>query len=708
MKTLPMQASFTSGELSPSLRARCDLARYMTGAARLENFIALPQGGITRRPGFVNIKNYSVPVYLVPFKYNADDSMILIFNGTNVITAIGGGGIERSFTISVEAPVYNVSTLSTLRCVQRGNMMFFAHPEYPPCLLRRGANMSWSFEPFEFKEGPWLADSGKNRPEAYLRVRSQENGEWLFRGSAEEFGPAELSRGDVIRADVIVGGGLDGEVPGRGTFDVSASIVVKGAWEFSTSGKNWGGSVHIEKSYDNGISWYVVKTYDKRREEDGNNVMFSGAEDDDDVLYRVRAYTLPNDSATLYYNFVTPPFVKSLSFRVTVAPVVNGGESAFRGRLLTDTNFVCYDIDAPASDWGKCAWDAKNGYPSAVTFYQERLVFAGTESEPQTVWMSKIGDYANFAVSDPLRDDDSITLVLAGDENDKIHSLVSMTDLLAFTRAGEWRISGSGDGGAIAPAAVTAHQQTRMGSKAIQPVVVGNSVVFVQESGAKVHAISYNLQSDGYAGSELSILSDHIFARREITGMAFQQTPDSIIWFAQEDGTMAACTFNPEHDVVAWGRHIVSNRLVKQVCALPSMSKWHGVDVYAVIFSGGTYSVERMGSRILNDAPPSDRSVLETLSVNMGEGGDSMLPRKKLVSRVFIYTIDSERMRVSPSGPGFPDDGSRVRTSNIDMGETEIMLDSGFGRGAAVRIEPVGTGALTILAVVPVFGVNDY
>ena len=50
-----MQPSFAKGEISPLLHARVDLAMYHIGLARLKNMIVLPQGGITRRPGFVHM-----------------------------------------------------------------------------------------------------------------------------------------------------------------------------------------------------------------------------------------------------------------------------------------------------------------------------------------------------------------------------------------------------------------------------------------------------------------------------------------------------------------------------------------------------------------------------------------------------------------------------------------------------------------------------
>ena len=46
------QPSFTSGEITPLLHVRVDLAWYATAVKSLVNFIVLPEGGIARRSGF--------------------------------------------------------------------------------------------------------------------------------------------------------------------------------------------------------------------------------------------------------------------------------------------------------------------------------------------------------------------------------------------------------------------------------------------------------------------------------------------------------------------------------------------------------------------------------------------------------------------------------------------------------------------------------
>lgn len=50
-----LQASFTSGELSPLLKGRTDLNQYYAGLQTAENVVIVPQGGVKRRPGTEHI-----------------------------------------------------------------------------------------------------------------------------------------------------------------------------------------------------------------------------------------------------------------------------------------------------------------------------------------------------------------------------------------------------------------------------------------------------------------------------------------------------------------------------------------------------------------------------------------------------------------------------------------------------------------------------
>jgi hypothetical protein len=44
---------------------------------------------------------------------------------------------------------------------------------------------------------------------------------------------------------------------------------------------------------------------------------------------------------------------------------------------------------------------SSGNYPSAVNYIQQRLAFASTDNDPQTIWMSQIGNYYNMNNADP-------------------------------------------------------------------------------------------------------------------------------------------------------------------------------------------------------------------------------------------------------------------------------------------------------------------
>lgn len=94
MPTPVIQPSFASGEISPSLWGRVDLAKYRIGAAKLRNFFVDYKGGATSRPGMKFVgKAYKsdYPVRLVSFQFNTEQTYVLEF-GHLYIRVIKDGG----------------------------------------------------------------------------------------------------------------------------------------------------------------------------------------------------------------------------------------------------------------------------------------------------------------------------------------------------------------------------------------------------------------------------------------------------------------------------------------------------------------------------------------------------------------------------------------------------------------------------------------
>jgi hypothetical protein len=99
-----------------------------------------------------------------------------------------------------------------------------------------------------------------------------------------------------------------------------------------------------------------------------------------------------------------------------------------------------------STDWSLGAFSDTTGYPSCVTFYEQRLVFAGTEAQPQTLYFSRSGDYENMDENrgGTIADDDAIIYTIASNQVNAIRFLSATRTLIVGTVGGEFSVSGGG------------------------------------------------------------------------------------------------------------------------------------------------------------------------------------------------------------------------------------------------------------------------
>lgn len=229
------------------------------------------------------------------------------------------------------------------------------------------------------------------------------------------------------------------------------------------------------------------------------------------------------------------------------------------------------------SDWSEGAWSDVNGYPGAVAFYEQRLVWAGSTSDPQTIWGSVSDDYTNYLVG--VNDADAFVYTIASKQVNAIQ-WISSGDVLAIGTAGGIHVaSGATRESALTPTNVRFVQRTRYGCKQIEPITIANVALFVQRGGEKIRQLEYEFESESYNTPDITILSEHI-TRGGLTQLAYQQDPDSIVWGVRADGQLIGMTFERDQQVFAWHRHVLggvsdaagSDAVVESVAVIPSAS----------------------------------------------------------------------------------------------------------------------------------------
>ena len=209
------------------------------------------------------------------------------------------------------------------------------------------------------------------------------------------------------------------------------------------------------------------------------------------------------------------------------------------------------------TDWSLGAWSITTGYPSCVSFYEQRLVFAGTTEQPQTLWFSKSGDYENFDENyhGTVADDDSITYTIASNQVNAIRFLSATRTLIVGTVGGEFSVSGGGTDDPVTPTNILIKKQSNHGCANIDAIPVGNVTLFLQRAKRKIRELAYNFDVDGYVAPDMTILAEHI-SETGINEMSYQQEPNQIIWCVRQDGQLVGLTYQREQQVVAWHQHI--------------------------------------------------------------------------------------------------------------------------------------------------------
>lgn len=220
------------------------------------------------------------------------------------------------------------------------------------------------------------------------------------------------------------------------------------------------------------------------------------------------------------------------------------------------TQFDDENIAADLADGVQIARNPFNGagkYPRCATFVDQRLAFASTLAEPQAVWTSQSANYENFGVSSPQKESDAITFRIRARQVQEVRSMVPFSGLMLLASGGEFIATGA-DSEYLTPN-VKVKPQGYRGCSEVQPILVGNTVLFSQDRGGVVRDFSYEFAQDSFVGKDLTILSRHLFQGKEIKAWAYAQAQYSIVWVVMTDGTLRSLTYLKEHDVWGWTRH---------------------------------------------------------------------------------------------------------------------------------------------------------
>lgn len=347
-------------------------------------------------------------------------------------------------------------------------------------------------------------------------------------------------------------------------------IPVGNGWKIITHG-TWTGQVVIQKSTNDG-EWKDFRTY---KSNDDNNVSESGTVDEADNV-RMRLVTTAGKA-----DLTSTAYTKSGIIQIET---VNSATSATC--LVKKVIGQAGKVDS----YSFGAWNEKYGYPRTVGFFQDRLIFAGTKTQPYVLWMSKTGDYNNFSVekvSGTVTDDSAICLSFISRQQAEIKHICPASDLFVLTDSNEWIVSG---GSTVTPSKCTNKAQTFRGCTEVEPISIGSRLIYVQKRSQTVRDMAYSFETDSYDGMDLTLLAKHLLRGKTIVDAAYMQDPDSRLYFVRSDGEIICLAYINDQKVYAWS-HIITKGKYLSVCTVAAEET---DEVYTAVERDGKTYIEKM------------------------------------------------------------------------------------------------------------------
>lgn len=521
-KAAAIQLSFNSGELSQYMDGRIDNGKYASGCSIMENFLPIPAGPATRRPGSRYIGALKGIARAIPFTFSIDQNYVLEFghlyirfwrNRAQLLSAGIPYEIASPFT---GADVFN------LRFVQSADVMYIASGRLPVQKLTRVGDTNWTIGEVDFQLGPLGNQNTTQTQQMYytdLGVDPGAVGNTVTLTSTFAFFTAAM-----------IGQFLELEWQTRPDLPT---------WQVDNS-YNDGDLVYYQGNvYRNiggvGTTGTTPPTHTEGEAQDGGGGVW---------LYLHSGYGLVTITGVTNATTATATVVTRLPVDIIGAPL-----ATYR--------------------WTRAAYGEDLGWPVAVTFFRERLVLAGE----RRIDMSVVSDFETFnrRIAGQFEDDLAIAVQIASGRVDGIEWLAADTSgLVIGTRGQEFLIDEAATNAPFGASNFRIRPQSQYGSQTNAEVCqVGDTLVYVNRTGTQILAAQYDIGASRLVSQDISIYSQHI-AAVGINDIAFQQQPYNIVWARTTGNDLVAWSYDRVNGIIAGHRHPMVNGDVESVCVIPS------------------------------------------------------------------------------------------------------------------------------------------
>ena len=230
-------------------------------------------------------------------------------------------------------------------------------------------------------------------------------------------------------------------------------------------------------------------------------------------------------------------------------------------------------------------WD--RGFPGVGEFHQQRLVLAGSQDSPTTIWASRIATYLDFEAGP--NDTDPVQFSVETSDTPAVKWMTSTAlGLLVGTSAGEFVISAQVT---LAPSDIQVQRQNYSRASRVQPLRIGSTVFYVELGRTKLRASQYNRDLLGYESIDASLTAEHLL-RPGLGRLEMWRTPESVMVMVGDDGKLLFMTYVESQQMAAYSQGNLGDSIYDAVSIYSALS--FEDDIYVSVQRESGWCLEKM------------------------------------------------------------------------------------------------------------------
>ena len=507
------------------------------------------------------------------------------------VTSTTSQSTSGNVNISQRAEIttqYTDAQVNDLAFTQSADVLFLAHPSHPPARLERNDTNDWTLtellpssgsSPAEvLTDGPFM---GTNTTTTTLTVALAANSEFsaTIDDSTQTLSLEEVGTVSPSNVDVATN-----------SFTLANHPLVNGMKvQFSSIPSGFASTPTLSATTDYFVVSATQNTFKLATTAGGTPADITGAPTSADLTVNksfvdkgkyLKVTASAQAGITDDTGFQTTDIGRYVRFNTEIAPQIKWGYGEIVERTSATVVLVLLKKAiagvGATTEWQLGSFSGTTGYPRTVQIYQQRLVYAGTAEEPQTIFFSKTADFLNFSATEPLgqqtgqRDssgrsiigeqiyeDNALSLTISSDTVDQIEWLSEDRRLTIGTSGGIFQCYGTDDDVTLTPFSFSITKVSAWACDATAlPAKVGNNLLYVQQNGRKLRELAFDKLQDQYSAADLTLRAEDI-SESGLTATAYQDQPYSVLWCLRNDGRLAGLTYVDLLQMRAWSRHTI-------------------------------------------------------------------------------------------------------------------------------------------------------